>query len=76
MSEIVNKLRQLYDSTESEKTSMTEIIYKLFQLSGMLATMSTLEGCTITEQMTTMLLDNCEMLDCIIADLKKMEEAQ
>ena len=54
---------------------MTEIIHKLHQLSGVLITLSSLEGCTITEAMTTMLLDNCEMLDSVIADLKDWEEA-
>lgn len=55
---------------------MTGIIHKLLQLSGILETLSCLEGCTITEPMTSLMLDNCEMLDGIIADLKEMEEAQ
>ena len=55
---------------------MTKIVYKLLQLIGVMETLSCLEGCTITESMTTLLLDNCEMLDSIITDLKEMEEAQ
>ena len=50
---------------------MTEIIHKLLQLNGVLVTLSTLEGCTITEPMTSLLRGNCEMLDGIISDLKQ-----
>lgn len=52
---------------------MSEILKKLCQISGMMEMLACLEGCTITPQTSSLLIDACEMLDGVVNDLMKME---
>ena len=52
---------------------MHEILKKLCEISGMLEMLSCMEGCTVTSQMTSLLVDACEMIDGVISDLMKEE---
>ena len=52
---------------------MSEIMRKMCQISGMLEMLACLEGCTITPQMTSLLIDACEMFEVVVNDLMKME---
>ena len=55
---------------------MTEMMRNLIQIESRLATLSCLEGHTITETMIGLLLDTCETLNSIIDDLKEMEREE
>lgn len=50
---------------------MSEIMRKLYQIGGMMEMLACLEGCTITPQMASLLIDACEMLDGVTQELTK-----
>lgn len=50
---------------------MLEIIQKLSAISGMLEMLSCMEGCTVTSQMSSLLVDAVEMLDGVEDELMK-----
>ena len=64
MSEYMKNVRQY---------TMTENMKKLCGISGMLEMLSCMEGCTVTSQMTSMLVDACEMIDDVTSELMKGE---
>lgn len=52
---------------------MSEILKKLCQASGMLEMLSCMQGCTITPEMSTLLVATCEMFEGVVDELMKME---
>ena len=51
---------------------MNEILKKLCQVSGMLELLSCMQGCTVTPEMSSLLVATCEMFEDVINDLTKM----
>lgn len=54
---------------------MTEILKKLCQVSGLLEMLSCMQGCTITPEMSSLLVATCEMLEGVVDELTKMDVA-
>ncbi len=52
---------------------MSEILKKLCQISGMLEMLACMQGGTITPEMSSLLIDACEMFEVVVNDLMKME---
>jgi hypothetical protein len=52
---------------------MNEILKKLCQVSGLLEMLSCMQGCTITPEMSSLLVATCEMFDDVVNDLMKKE---
>lgn len=50
-----------------------EIVKKLCQVSGLLELLACMQGCTITPEMSSLLIATCEMFDGIVDDLVKAE---
>ena len=48
---------------------MHEILKKLCQVSGLLEMLSCMQGCTITPEMSSLLIATCEMFDGVVNDL-------
>jgi hypothetical protein len=51
---------------------MSEIMRKMCQIGGMMEMLARLEGCTITPQMASLLIDACEMLEGVTQELTKI----
>jgi hypothetical protein len=52
---------------------MNEILKKLCQVSGLLEMLSRMQGCTITPEMSSLLVATCEMFEGVVDELMKME---
>ena len=52
---------------------MNEILKKLCQVSGLLEMLSCMQGCTITPEMSTLLVATCEMFEGVVDELAKRE---
>lgn len=56
------------------QVTMAGNVRKLCEISGMLQTLSCMQGCTVTPEMSSLLIDACEMIDGVIGNLMKEEQ--